>query len=219
MTYHDIHALDRPVQEDVEAILNLWVEFGDEEFVDDKPCSVGVPPDSIEEGVDDALFRTRDLAHADQVIAIGECGLDRSIKVSWDDQLRVFEDQISLSELLCKPLIVHCVRGHAEVLMLHRELSPEQPWVVHAYNKGGDTLDRIMEAGMFVSFDAGIMDPESPALEALRSVPSDRFFLESGEQTEYDIKAIYQRAADIRGVPVEEMAADISRSFAAVFGQ
>jgi TatD DNase family protein len=219
MTYHDIHALERSTDGDVEAILNVWVEYGDEVLADEKPCSVGVHPDSIDDNIDDVLLAARDLAHGESVIAIGECGLDRSIMVAWDDQLRVFEDLISLSELLCKPIIVHCVRGHAEVLMLHRELNPVQPWVVHAYNKGGDMLDRMIEVGMYVSFDAAIMDDGSPAADALKEAPSGRFFLETGDQTDHDIKTLYARAAELRGQSIPDLCDEIAKTYASVFGQ
>ena len=219
MKYFDIHALERSSDEDITTILNLWVEDGSEKLLDDKPCSVGVHPDDIDENVDDLLFTARDLAHDDIVVAVGECGLDRSSAVPWVDQLRVFEDMISVSELLCKPLIIHCVRGHADVVTLHKELSVEQPWIIHGYHKGGDTLDRIIDAGVYVSFDASIMDESSPSAEALKGAPLDKIFLETGDQTDHDIKAIYEQAAKLRGIAVEELTESIAKSFGLIFGQ
>jgi len=219
MRYKDVHTHRRSDHDQVETILNIMVDAETEELVDDQPCSVGVHPRSIDEEVDDSILFMRDLAHADSVIAIGECGLDRSIPIPWVDQMRAFEDQISISEILCKPLIIHCVRAHADVVTLHRDLSPVQPWLLHGFNKGGDTLERVIEAGLYVSFGASIMHDDSPAADALKAVPEDRFLLETDDQTEYDIAAIYARAAELRGVSVDDLCDTLQKTFDSVFRQ
>ena len=217
MLYKDVHTHRRPESEQVESILNILVDAETEDLADDLPCSVGVHPRSIDEDVDESILFMRELAHASSVIAIGETGLDRSLPVSWADQLRAFEDQIAVSEILCKPLIIHCVRAHADVVTLHKELSPVQPWVLHGFNKGGDTLERMIEAELYVSFGASIMHDDSPATEALRRSPAGRFLLETDDQTEHDITAIYQRAADLRGVSVEDLCVTLQKTFETVF--
>ncbi len=217
MRYKDVHTHRRPGSDQVESILNNMVDAETEDLIDDLPCSVGVHPRSIDEEVDDTLLFARDLAHAESVIAIGECGLDRSLPIPWSDQMRVFEDQISMSEILCKPLIIHCVRSHADVISLHKDLSPVQPWLLHGFNKGGDTLERVVEAGLYVSFGAAIMHNDSPAAEAIRAVPEDRFLLETDDQTEHSIEAIYQRAAELRGISVDDLCDTLQKTFDSVF--
>jgi TatD DNase family protein len=217
MRYLDIHAHRRSTDGEVETVLTNLVTAETEDLIDDLPCSVGIHPRSIEEGVDEDLLLVRELAADPAVIAIGECGLDRACSVSWADQIRVFEDQISISELHCKPIIVHCVRAHADVITIHRDIDAIQPWVLHGFNKGGDTLERVIEAGLYVSFGAAIMQQDSPAVEALRSVPADRFFLETDDQTEHDIRTIYARAAEIRGVTIDALCETLQQNFDSVF--
>lgn len=217
MRYKDIHTHRRPGNDQVESILNILVDSTTEDLVDDLACSVGVHPRSVDEDIDDTILFMRDLAHADSVLAIGECGLDRSLPIPWADQMRAFEDQVSISELLCKPLIIHCVRAHADVVSLYRDLHPAQPWVVHGFNKGGDVLDRLIEAGVLVSFGAAIMHDGSPAAEALRAVPEDMFLLETDDQTDHDITAIYARAAELRGLSVDTLCETLQKTFDSVF--
>lgn len=217
MRYKDIHCHRRPASDDVESIVNNLVDAATEDLLDDLPCSVGVHPRSIDGEIDDTILFMRDLAHAESVLAIGECGLDRSIPVPWADQMRVFEDQISISELLCKPLIIHCVRAHADVVALHRDLHPVQPWIVHGFNKGGDVLERLVEAGIYVSFGAAIMQADSPAAQAMATVADDMFLLETDDQTDVDIAAIYARAAELRGVSVETLCETLQKTFDSVF--
>ena len=219
MRYKDVHTHSRSDDDQVESILNVMVNAETEALVDDQPSSVGVHPRDVDEDVDDTILFMQELAHAESVIAIGECGLDRSTPIPWADQMRAFEDQISISEILCKPLIIHCVRAHADVVTLHRDLSPIQPWVLHGFNKGGDTLERVVEAGILVSFGASIMHDDSPAAEALKAVPEDRFLLETDDQTEHDIAAIYARAAELRGVSVDDLCDTLQKTFDSVFRQ
>ncbi len=219
MVYKDVYSLRRPDEDQVETILSIRVTAETEDLPDDGPCSVGVHPRDISDTVDDDIFSARDLAHDDAVIAIGACGLDRSVRVSWADQLSSFEDQISISELLCKPLIIHCERGHPDVLSLFRALNPIQPWLMHGFDKGGDVLARIVDEGVYVSFGASIMKDKSMAVEALKAVAEDKFLLETGDQDEHDIKAIYARAADLRGVSVEDMSNTLQQTFDSVFRQ
>jgi TatD DNase family protein len=219
MTYYDILAHRRSDDPDVLTILAIAVDASTEDLEDDLPCCVGVHPKSIDEDVDDVLFIARDLAHEDTVVAVGECGLDRAIPVGWVDQMRVFEDQVSFSELLCKPLIVHCVRAHADVVTLFRELQVAQPWVIHDFNKGADTLERVIDAGLFVSFGASVMQDNSPAAESVAAVPANRFFLETGNQHSFTIKEIYDRVAHLRGVTVEELGSHIHSNYDSVFKQ
>ena len=101
MRYKDVHTHRRSEDDQVESILNVMVNAETEALVDTLPSSVGVHPRDVDEDVDDTILFMQELAHADSVIAIGECGLDRSTPIPWADQMRAFEDQISISEILC----------------------------------------------------------------------------------------------------------------------
>lgn len=217
MTYYDIYAHKRTSAPDVEEILTNYVDSATEDLEDDLPCSVGVHPKSIDDDIDDVLLFTRELAHDPNVVAIGGCGLDRAIPVGWVNQIHAFEDQIALSELLCKPMIVHCVRAHADVVMLRRELHAVQPWVIHAFDKAPDTLERVIDADLCVSFGAAIMSSNSPAAQCLAVVAADKFFLETANQTQFSISELYQQAATLRGISVEQLCQTLQQNYEAVF--
>lgn len=219
MTYHDILTQHRSEEPDVETIVCINVDASTEDLADDLPCSVGVHPRSVEDDVDDLLLLARDLSHEPSVVAIGGCGLDRAIRADWVQQIHAFEDQVSLSELACKPMIVHCVRAHADVVTLYRELQAEQPWIISGFDKGPDTLERIMDAGIYVSFGAAVMKADSPAAQSAAVVAADRLFLETGYQTEYTIKQIYNQVAQLRGETVEQLCETIQQNFDAMFKQ
>lgn len=219
MVYHDIYSLHRSEEPDVETILCVNVDANTEDLEDDLPCSVGVSPKSIDEDVDDVLFIAQDLASESTVIAIGGCGLDRAIRVGWTDQMRVFEDQVSFSELHCKPMIIHCIRAHADFITLRRELQSAQPWVIHGFDKGPDMLERITDAGLYVSFGVAVMQADSPAAQSVTAINASRLFLESDQSSECTIKDIYARVAGLRGISVEELSVQIQQNFDVVFKQ
>ena len=217
MIFKDIHSFQRSDDENVETILAVLVAPDVEGLPDDGPCSVAVHPKHVTEDVEEELLFTRDLVHEKSVVAVGPTGVDRGVPVAWSDQLRAFEDQLSISELLCKPLIIHCVRGHSDVITLHKDLSPIQPWVMHGFEKGGDTLNRVIDAELYVSFGASIMQEGSQASEAIKKVPIAKLLLETGEQTEHSIADIYAQAAKLRGVNIEELCEALQLNFDSVF--
>jgi len=45
----------------------------------------------------------------ERLVFLGECGLDKNSTTPVNQQLAVFEQQILLSELQRKPLLIHCV--------------------------------------------------------------------------------------------------------------
>ncbi len=217
MTFYDIVALHRSSDPDVKCILSVPIEADTEDLADDLPCSVGVLPRSIDEDVDDVLFIARDFAHEPTVVAVGPCGLDRAIPVGWVDQIRVFEDQISFSELLCKPMIIHCVRAHADVLTLYRELNVVQPWVVHNFNKGRETMERLTEAGLYVSFGSAVLQDNALIADCVRAIDGSKLFLETNDDSVTAIKNIYERVAALRNISVEDLCNQIEQNFETVF--
>ncbi len=85
------------------------------DYLYDQACSAGIHPwyvDLNEEAQWEALVK---YAEKPQVIAIGECGLDKLCATEWNRQLHLFEKQIVLANELKKPLIIHCVRAYHEV--------------------------------------------------------------------------------------------------------
>ena len=111
-----------------------------------------------------------------QIIAIGECGLDSLIPTPIDVQTAVFEHHITLSESLQKPLIIHCVHRSNEILQLHRKHSPRQPWIIHGFRANANVLrPLLLRPGIFIS----IGEKFNP--EAVKLLPLNRLLVETDE--------------------------------------
>jgi TatD DNase family protein len=68
-----------------------------------------------------------------------------------------------------------------------------------------------------LSFGPALLRPKSHAAEALRQTPEGRFFLET-DTSEISIEQVYERAAEVRGIPIPELQRQVQANFEAVFG-
>ena len=68
-----------------------------------------------------------------QLVAIGECGLDRSIE-NLSKQTYLFEQQIGLSNELSLPLIVHHRQSHDLIAQAFKRCKPKNGGVIHAFS-------------------------------------------------------------------------------------
>ena len=109
-----------------------------------------------------------------------------------------------ISESFKKPLIIHCVRAFSEVIALKKAWKPAQIWIFHGFDKNLPTTAMLLRAGCYLSFGAALFKPQSHAAESLLASPADRFFLET-DDAGITIKAVYERAAFLRGVGLKKL--------------
>ena len=64
--------------------------------------------------------------------------------------------------------------------------------------------EALISAGFLISFGEAICEKHSKIIEALLSVPLEKMFLETDE-ADLDIREVYQMAADVKGLTVEEL--------------
>lgn len=149
------------------------------------------------------------------IIAIGEAGFDRLRGPSAELQRKVFEEQVAISEELKKPVVIHCVRGWDELLSVHKKLKPKMPWLVHGFRGNVELAEQLLSKGLYLSFWFDfVLRPESADL--LRALPGDRIFLET-DGADVDIRAIYNKVSNDKGIPIEELKAMILSNYCNFF--
>lgn len=150
-----------------------------------------------------------------RIIAIGEAGLDKLKGASPDLQVSTFEEQIAVSEERRKPLIIHCVRAWDELLVSHKKLCPEMPWLVHGFRGSVELARQLLSKGMYLSFWFDfVLRAESADL--LRSLPENRIFLET-DGADVDIRDIYIKVSGDLDHSVEELKTIIFSNFKEIF--
>lgn len=166
-----------------------------------RKISLGIHPWHIGSDWENEFRLLEQTASNANVIAIGECGMDR-LKSSADTELQreLFRAHVLLAEKEQKPLIIHCVKAFDDILAIHKEIAPEQAWVIHGFRGKPQLAEQLTKAGIFLSLG------EHFNAESARIIPADRLFIESDE-SKLTIGEIYRRIASARGTGIEVLAA------------
>ncbi len=196
-------------------VINRYEGF--EQAVDGITCSLGVHPWYIQaDAPEKQLASLRQYAALPNVIAIGECGLDKATDTAWQLQVRVFAAQIALANELNKPLVIHCVRAYEEVLDMLRDSEVAVPVIFHGFNKNIQLAERLVKAGYYLSFGAGLLKEGSNATYVIQSIPVDHFFLETDDST-VPIEQIYETAARWLKTGKDALILQLQNNFRRVF--
>lgn len=115
------------------------------------------------------------------VLMIGEAGLDKkNSPAPMEVQMEVFREHVRLSELIRKPLIVHCVKAFDELLSIRKEMKPTLPWIIHGFRGGVEQWQQLTRAGLLVSigkhYDTTLIKELAPS----------QLLIESDDTTELD---------------------------------
>jgi len=145
-------------------------------------------------GLKEDLYKLEKHLQHPNCIAIGECGLDKLSKIDFSLQIRVFKEQIRLSEKYQKPLILHVVKAFNELIEIRKEMHVKQTWIVHGFNGSVQLANQLLAVNMFLSFGFRLQDPSSKATKALRNIPLNRVFFET-DVSDIAIEEIYNHAS------------------------
>ena len=145
-------------------------------------AAVGFHPENLEGAALADLDRVRELAQQPKVVAVGEIGLDyywvktpEARAISRD----FFDAQLSLSEELGLPVIVHDRDAHGDCLDLVRA-HPKARGVFHCYSGSLEDAKALVKLGWMLSFTGNITFRNARrAPEIVRWLPLDRLMLET----------------------------------------
>jgi TatD DNase family protein len=197
------------------SVMNRYEGF--ELAVDGITCSMGVHPWYIQADAHSIqLASLRQYAALPNVVAIGECGLDKATDKDWQLQGRVFAAQIALANELNKPLVVHCVRAYEEVLQMLKDTEVAVPVIFHGFNKNVQLAERLVHAGYYLSFGAALLNEGSNAAKALTHIPLERIFLETDDSA-VPIEQIYETAAGWLKTGQDALILQLQNNFHRVF--
>lgn len=148
--------------------------------------SIGIyPHENKEHSLEDLeLSLKENLKISGKIVAIGECGIDVS---KWengrtlDDQINLFEMQVSLAKNKGIPLIVHNRNGDDYVYeVLKKHFSSSLTGVVHCFDSDWEFARKVLDLGFYISFSNMITYPKKDSLlEVVKNIPEDRFLVET----------------------------------------
>lgn len=192
----------------------------------DQPCpeqgyySYGIHPwdlDNADFQLEKAFQTLEKKLKLHQVVALGEAGLDKMHKESFEKQIELFERQIELSETLQKPMILHDVKSHNEILALRKKHKAKQPWILHGFNGTEQDIRQLTGQGLYLSVGENLLHLERKIAKSLKNIPLDQLFLET-DMAEIDIEKVYEAAAKLLEMDINVLKEQIFANFARLFG-
>lgn len=151
-----------------------------------------------------------------QVIMIGECGLDRNIDLDLAFQTDIFIRQIQLAERLQKPVVIHCVRAFPEIISIKKKLQPSVPMIIHGFNNNPQICQQLVEHQFYISLGAALLNPNSNASKVIKMIPKEKLFLETDDKN-CTISSIFVAASILVDVKIEILQEIIINNFNRIF--
>ena len=151
-----------------------------------------------------------------QVLALGEAGLDKMHKASFKQQIELFERQIELSEALQKPMILHDVRSHNEIIALRKKHKAKQPWILHGFSGTEQDVRQLIGQGIYLSVGESLLHPERKIYKSFKFIDLDYLFLET-DMAEIEIEKFYEAAANLLEMDLSALKTRIFSNFAHLF--
>ena len=181
----------------------------------DYPVSLGIHPWHVHKTNIDWALAQIEKNHA-QIIAIGECGLDRAIQTTIELQLTTFHKQIELAIQYRLPVIVHCVKAYSDFAGIAKQY-PNVKFVLHGFSGNEETLQMLLNFKN-VCFSVGkyLFNEASNASLLIGKIPINHLFLET-DTSKYLISEIYQKAAQILEIEETVLKNQIFDNFANLF--
>ncbi|BBE20756.1 deoxyribonuclease YjjV [Aquipluma nitroreducens] len=180
--------------------------------------SAGLHPWHIGKVNVEECFEAIDRASAQKnMLAVGECGLDRLIEIDFALQEWCFKRQVLIANNRRKPLIIHCVRAYSDLIKYKKENKSDLPWIIHGYRGNWETTSSLNKHDFYFSVGEQLLKDESKH-DIFRSIPIERLFLETDDRN-ISIDEIYSLATQILKIDENELAQIIASNFKTIFGE
>ncbi|HKC69537.1 MAG TPA: TatD family hydrolase [Bacteroidia bacterium] len=177
--------------------------------------SVGIHPWYINEATENRFNELTEISRRPNVLAIGECGLDKVCNTNFTLQQQYFIKQIQLANTLRKPVIIHCVRAYNETIQLLQQQKVQVPAIFHGFNKNNTLAKQLINKGYYLSFGKHLLT--TTVAETFKTIPLEKIFLET-DDSEMRIEDIYQAAANIKNVSITDLKKQLIKNVLHVFG-
>lgn len=146
-------------------------------------ATAGIHPHHADDFTDDTRALIRELAELDEVVAVGECGLDffRNFS-SQQGQLHAFEAQLQIAVDTGKPVFLHQRDAHDAFLdVLSRYMADISGGVAHCFTGNAEQMHAYLELGLYIGITGWLCDERRghDLREAVRELPLDRLLLET----------------------------------------
>ncbi|NMM50192.1 TatD family hydrolase [Marinigracilibium pacificum] len=210
MNSFNIHSHDYPDQEYQNKVIYQVMAHEYDSLPDLPLVSVGIHPWYInEQDVEKQWLKVEEWANSPTVKAIGESGLDYNIETDKTVQEEIFIKHIELSEKLKKPLIIHCVKAHNELIRIRKKTKAKQQWIIHGVNQKLNSLIPLIERDIILSFGQAMLIEKSNARKIIRELGPGSYLFETDDSKNETINEIYSTASRILNKNIDQLTLEI----------
>ena len=196
-------------------------------------ASVGVHPCDVKEGTATAEQLIHWASQA-KVVALGETGLDYHYETeSKELQHQSFALHLRVGKQIGLPVVVHTREAKADTLALIKEHgSLEHSGVLHCFTEDWAMAKAALDLNYYISISGIVTFKNAEQIrEVVRNMPLDRLLVETdspylapvpyrGKSNEPKyVREVAQFIADLRGMPLEDLAAITTDNFYRLFNK
>ena len=145
--------------------------------------TIGVHPEEAEEYPEVSAEKIIELSAENQVIGIGECGLDYHYNPNTKSaQLKVFLEHIKAAQITKLPLIIHSRDADDDMIKILAHEYEKVPFCgeLHCFSSSRKLAEFALSIGFYISASGIITFKKSEALRAIfADVPLDKLLIET----------------------------------------
>lgn len=194
--------------------------------------TVGLHPTSLDDYSDNFFVYLEELIKSNEVVGIGECGLD----YYWDDskkdlQKEAFLKQIELSLKYDMPLIIHSRDAIGDTLEILKSVNKPLKGVMHGYSGSLEMAKEFIKLGLKIGIGGVLTFKNAKNVkEVVKELDLSNFVLETDcpyltptpyrgkRNAPYYIPLIAAEMASIKGIDIKEVEEATTKNANELFG-
>lgn len=141
-------------------------------------CTLGIHPESVLEHSDEDIKFIEENISNPKVVAIGEIGLDYHYgKENREEQIRLFETQLSLAEKYNMPVVIHTRDAIEETYNILKKYNLKG--VIHSFSGSLEMAEKFIKLGYVLGINGVITFKNCKLKEVYKNISLDNIILET----------------------------------------
>lgn len=174
----------------------------------------GIHPWFVTPNWTNQLEQLAHIAKQNNVVAIGECGLDYLKPIDRTLQQLAFEAQVKLAIELQKPLLLHIVKAWHDLPPFLS--AANTPVILHGYHGNPEQTKQLLKYTTLFSIGTRQLHNPEKLKQLLQHIPLERLLFET-DTHRIGLPSLFAQAAAIYGLDEVVLRKQVFRNFAATF--
>jgi len=181
---------------------------------------IGLHPTSVKENYSEELGFLEKQLNSNQVIAIGEIGIDLYWnKTFLKEQQLVFRTQLNWAKERELPVVIHARDSFSEIFeVMDQEYTPDLKGVFHSFTGNKEQVKKILSYGFYIGINGIVTFKNSGLDQVVKDIPLEKLLIETdapflapapyrGKRNESSyLTKVAEKIAEIKEVGIKELA-------------